>query len=161
MSTNVAKTTPRKKNKTSQKNQKKKNEKLYAGPTFQNSPAPSALPVPTFSMSVSPSVSASFGHISDSGKSARSEPVMEREEVIPSQQEDMFVMDEFMTESAREPSKNLMQFLAHGNHVPPPHVPFAYHGFHFSHQYPIPHQLPAANAELDQMSKNLKNVLGL
>jgi hypothetical protein len=149
---------------------KKPQKELYAGPNFQNSPCPSSLPVPDFSSSFKDSVG--FSPQKRDSPMLKDSPLLRESPPLPQQEdEEIFPMEgpfQFV-----HPQLNGM-FPVQYN----PGSGFAGYGTGYGYQFqpsypPVPMQAPVYtntqyasqkitnDSELDQMSKNLKNVLGL
>ena len=188
--------------------EKRKTDTLYAGANFQNSPAPSALPIPKFNSgslnsSPSPRFSALENRVIDSPVARKQQLNETRQPVSVEQTEEIFTMD-----NMDDTRNSLLEFMSNGGHkqIPinnyqPPimhhynqqylhHQPQIHHNNHHLHHHqqiypqqsmhsnhqiihPPPHaiqplpyvqphpQLIQKKQELDSMSQNLKNILGL
>jgi hypothetical protein len=129
---------------------KKDNTDLYAGPTFQNSPCPSALPTPSFTKNNSPPTKNSLDSYDISS------PQVSYEHISPSQVSYEHVSPPQVTHDHRvEEQTEIFQMDPIQQQMYYPHPPYGY-----PPMYPYP-QKNTKSIELENMSRNLKNVLGL
>ncbi|KAI8894551.1 hypothetical protein BC833DRAFT_623845 [Globomyces pollinis-pini] len=182
-------------------NNKHTNSHLYAGPTFQNSPAPSSLPLPVFGSFKSDLGSHSPGHTKESLNGSKTP--LQNHTVL--QNEDIFQMDDDLHDDhapVHNDSSKVIRSQPH--HLNPPFHPSMNYNIQFynQHQSPTPvrfaplhpdlnppsmyyasniqpqllqfqkpietnhfhrHSDPiySDQHELDRMSQNLKNILGM
>jgi hypothetical protein len=153
---------------------KKPQKELYAGPTFLNSPCPSTLPVPDFSSSSFGKESISFSPRKESPRIKESPLLKESppQELHDDVEDEMFPMEthetfDFVHQNGygKFPSQYqngypIMPYEQNGNGL---HNGYGYqYGIqpNFMNTQQISNKI-TSDTELDQMSKNLKNILGL
>jgi hypothetical protein len=121
----------------------KKNKELYAGPVFQNSPKPSDLPIPSFK-------NGDFSREAEHSVQTKHSSSFQNQFLSQDMQSSCFQPLNYQSQSPQRPNEEEEMF--HMEHLKPVYYP------------PFPPQpvyYQPDTIELEQMSKNLKNVLGL
>lgn len=145
----------------------KKKEVLYAGATFQNSPAPSSLPIPTFTQS---SPFKRNSPLDGSVNSYSSSSEMKRGFPSSPSKDYQFNQPQFNQQFTQPPINRRQSipdemFQMDIDHYQyPPFPVFFNQPMHFYQKQNQPLYHPPVHSqdgELDAMSQNLKNVLGL